>query len=728
MAEKQEANARKERRFQVRLEGLSPDEKRPEFTVTALDRNLKPLYEAQVSPEGDFQLPEEALKNAHRIMIGPKAEEGTRLDPRTVLRYRPGQFLEVVGERGILDVASRYWKGWYGFITCVTGSVRRCRPIWPWYVDKLTTFNASAVRQLDEPVKRLRRSASLNSIREELGKLEVRPWPVRRCQVVCKGIVEVYRRTCCCRLDWLIEDPRLPKLIRELEELVREAPVIRPWPPLPDPPPDLAKLPFLKDGAVDEKLLNARQDLAAIRSLPSAEVADYIRARRYLWWCSCGRPVKVGQGPIQPDGTFNICWFDFPRVQTVRCYDQYAYVVKQRIHGIWMTIYNGLAAGAWFDRDDDPVLTSYSPRARVCRDNGPRDDAYVYLELIGDTEAWHLKTPDSTGWDRVASPAFNDGLAFPSDEPAAGSAPYDRNWGGLLKLYFKFSEGLKDVGARYYRLSITAADGSGDPTGSRDYYGTGLSWEKSVGAGVTVPVSLGPNTVNTENNLYAIPYDSDADWDADQYHAYLNTNAWTEGRHLLTLEIFDQDGKRLRPPGTPPTGQPGVEIEAPFTYRRQFQDLGPSANVPFGALTHMLWWDNRPAVGDIFTLRKDGLVYNAECQYLQGLRESGFSVDYNAYHPEPLFHDSHTIWWYRGSGTTPNHTGTLTSSAVNTPSGTSGVATFEEMLLPDAATPARLKCSFVVHLSVGVKTFDGENILWYLGAHDQWAFSIEING
>lgn len=503
MAEKYEANARTGgRRFQVRLEGLSPEEKRPEFMVTALDRNLKPLHEAPVSPEGDFQLPEEALKNAHRIMIGPKGQEGSSLDPRMVLRYRPGQFLEIVGERGILDVASRYWKGWYGFITCVTGSVRRCRPIWWWYLDKLSTFNASAVRLAGgltstERAQRPRRSASLNSIREELENIEVRRWwPLRRCQVVCNGTVEVYRRTCCCRLDWLIEDPRLPRLIRELEELVQVTPpVIRPWPPLPDPPPDLAKLPFLKEGTLDEKTLNARQDLAAIRSLPPAEVAAYIRARRYLWWCSCGHPKKVAQGPIQPNGTFNVCWFDFPRVITRRCYDQYAYVVKQTIHGVPVIIYNGLAAGAWFDQDDDPELTSYSPLARVCRDNGTRDDAYVYLELVGDTEAWHLKTPNSTGWNRVAAPSFNDGLALPSNDPAAGSAPYDRNWGGLLKLYFKFSEGLKDVGARYYRLSVTAADEDGNPTGPRHYYGDGLSWEKSVGGGVTRGGATRPSVI-----------------------------------------------------------------------------------------------------------------------------------------------------------------------------------------------------------------------------------------
>lgn len=744
-------------RYRVRLEGISPGEERPDFAVTAVDREMKPLHVAPVSAEGDFELPAEALTAAHRIVVGPRVEEGTTIDPRTVLRYRPAQFQELLGAAGVLDIASRYWKAWWGLVTCVTGSVRRCRPIWWWYLDKLRVFNASVASLAGSSGltgvtesrslalrERPRRRASLNAIRNELSTVDITPlWPLR-CQVVCNGTVEVYRRTCCCHRDWVIADPRLPKLIRELEVLVRglEPPVIRPWPPLPDPPPDFSlheqvtKLPFLKEGALDEKTLNARQDLAAIRSLPSNEAAAYIRVRPYLWWCSCGRARKVAQGPVQPDGTFSICWLEFPRLRRARCYDQYAYVVKQVINGVTLTIYNGLAANIWFDQTDDAELTSYSPLARVCRDNGARDDAYVYLELIGDTEAWHLKTPNPTGWDRVAASAFNDGLAFPSSDPTAATAPYDRNWGGVLKIYFKFSEGLRDVGAKYYRLSVTAADSSGNPVGPRHYIGDGLSWEKSVGAGVTVPVSLGPVSVGGQNNLYLIPYDHDADWDADQYHAYLNTNRaeWNDPdvRHLLTLEVFDDTGRRLRPNGTPATGQPDAEIEAPFTYRRQFQDLGPSANVPFGALTSMLWWDNRPAFADIEHLVKNGLMFNAECQYLQGLADSTFGVAYRAYHENPLFHDSHTIWWYRGSGSTVEHSDTLTTSPSNVgqppaPAGLSGSNTFAQMLRTNLE-PSRLKCSFVVYLSVGVKTFDGENTLTYLNGWDAWAFSLEING
>src|SRR5262249_44212276 len=153
-----------------------------------------------------------------------------------------------------------------------------------------------------------------------------------RCETVCTGTVEVYRRTCCCHREWLVEDPRLPKVIRELEGIVRalDASPVHLRPPLPDPPPDLslrrevAKLPFLRARALDEKTLNARQDLLAIRGLSSVDAAAYIRARPYLWSCSCGRSRKVAEGPIHPGGTFRICWYELPRHKNANCYDQYA--------------------------------------------------------------------------------------------------------------------------------------------------------------------------------------------------------------------------------------------------------------------------------------------------------------------------------------------------------------------------------------------------------------------
>lgn len=60
-----------------------------------------------------------------------------------------------------------------------------------------------------------------------------------------------------------------------------------------------------------------------------------------------------------------------------------------------------------------------------------------------------------------------------------------------------------------------------------------------------VSVSLGPDPVGGQNDLYAIPYDSDGDWDDGQSHAFLNAQdtRWSNPnlRHLVTIEVFDQN-------------------------------------------------------------------------------------------------------------------------------------------------------------------------------------------
>src|SRR5262249_23644267 len=106
-------------------------------------------------------------------------------------------------------------------------------------------------------------------------------WPFR-CRVICNGVVEVYRRTCCCQ-PWIINDSRIPELIRDLEHIIRGFPKVPPIPhPAPPDPPPFAETLFFKEGALDEMALNAYHDLAAIRALPATEVVNYINARPYL--------------------------------------------------------------------------------------------------------------------------------------------------------------------------------------------------------------------------------------------------------------------------------------------------------------------------------------------------------------------------------------------------------------------------------------------------------------
>ena len=179
----------------------------------------------------------------------------------------------------------------------------------------------------------------------------------------------------------------------------------------------------------------------------------------------------------------------------------------------------------------------------------------------------------------------------------------------------------------------------------------------------------------------------------------------------------------IRPTGNKlrPTGSSGPGADKPFTFRRWSQEIGPLDNVPYAALTHMFWWDNRPSVAHIDDLRLDGVASSAECQFLVGTPSSTFSSGYRAYHQNSMFLYNYTLWWRRGLG---GPSSTLITSPDNAgqppaPVAVSPTATFGSMLGPHN------RCSFSLNLHVNVKTTNGSGVLSYLDADDQAAFALE---
>ena len=684
----------------LRLEGLKDTDRRPDIQVAVYDEGGECINIVPVKDDGTYSISAAVRKKASKYVFGPANEEA--LDVGYTLR---ADTLVELERSGAVVVGRAIWESWIGFLRCATGSVRRCWP-GPWWFAELAEFAArvpilprerlsgAATARADRVRRRIAgnsmlltadaaRTPSFDARVSPVGSLdELLAWPFR-CAPVCDAKVEVWRRTCCCD-PWIIDDPRLPELIDWLDDLVPEPvppdpplpypPFPEPEPPFPQPKPGPDPVPFagtsepdpgfVKGGALDEASIHAAQDLHALETLPADRVPEYVNARPYLL-CgrySCSAPVKVGEGTLNPDGRFNVCWLDFRRPLAKRCHDRYAYVVKQRYLFFEITIYDGRSAGQWYDLDDDPTLTSYHSLARTCRHNHP--EAFVWLNYVGNTGAWDLQTPAADSAVSVATPGPNSGLVSPNGATGFNG---NRNWGRTLAINLMIGEGMKGVGARYYRLSVTRANASGDPVGPRHDIDIPVSWKKAVPDGSggvdVVPVVLGPQTVGGQNALYTIPYDSDGDWDDGQFHAFLDTqdSRWNDPnvRHLVTIEIFDQNGKRLRPQGTPATGLGGTEGTAAFTYRRRYQDLGPTAEVPFGALTHMFWWDNREVFGSINQLIRSGLVFNQECLFLGGEPDSTFGVGYRAFHPNERFQRYHNIWWKRGLGSTPGNTGFL---------------------------------------------------------------------
>lgn len=777
----------------VRLEGWTERDERPDVQIEVLDRKGERIHTTAVQEDGSYSIPDAVRKRAGRYVLGPTDETEGAKEVGYVLRADAFAKLE---ESGQIAIGRPIWSAWLPFLRCATGSVRRCRPGRWWYAElaELATLPArtlerpdTGLRQLSREVMQRRLSTHSANLSADAGRTlalaeesrispvrsldELLAWPFR-CAPVCDATVEVYRRTCCWE-PWIVHDPRLPELERWLEELI-------PDPGLPDPPfpgPDPGPLPgpgtgprpgpapgpgprppiepirgqgsgavpfaadagidspFLRDGALDRARVHAARDLRALRTLPAERIPDYIQARPYLIWgrWACGSPVKVGEGSLNPDGRFNICWLDVRRSPGPRCHDRYAYVVKQRFGPFWLTIYDGRSAGQWYELGDDPTLTTYHSLARTCRRNPA--DAFVYLNYVGGTGAWDLHTPDADSAVGVATPGVNAGLVSPNGATGFNG---NRNWGRTLPISLMIGEGMKAVGARYYRLSVTVSNGSGEPVGTRHNVDAPVSWKKAVpdgGGGVNVvPVALGPQTVGGQDALYTIPFDSDGDWDHGQFHAFLDTEdlRWNDPnvRHLVTIEVFDDTGRRLRPEGTPATGLGGNEGTAPFTFRRRYQDLGPTAEVPFGALTHMFWWDNREVFGQISQLIRNGLVFNAECLFLGGAADSTFAVGYQAYHPRERFQRYHDIWWRRGLGSHPGYTGSLESQNPNNvglaPAGPQPSSTNEywEMLRTDLE-PTRLKCAFTVFLRVYNKRTNGADLTFHQ-VNDSAAFVLEI--
>jgi hypothetical protein len=740
--------------FKLELVGLAAEGERPKVAVQALDADGGVVHTQMVEADGRFALPADVLKRADRVALGaPDGKGGIKAEAS--ITYRAREFAAQIKD-GTLALAEGIWSTFRFHWTCVSGSVQVCRRR-PWWFESII----AAATRVDE--RALRTRASLASaagaaalrlqerIVPSLNDLLI--WPVR-CAPVCLGTVDVYRRTCCC---WpIVFDARIPDLIRDLEIYVERLPKVTPpkrFPPPPPPPGDPLSTPFFKGGALNELAVNATHDLHALRSLSGDQAAQYIQDRPYLLHrlCLCSAAVKVGSGTIQPDGRFNICWLEPLRLVQANCYDQYAYVVKQTIGNTTTTIYDGLAANAWFAAGVHPVLSSYNGNAFSCNETGPGDgNAYVFLDLIGDTESHELTTPDSTGWDRVATPGANAGLLFRGFGP---NQSHLRNLGGAFELTFIFSLGMRApaIGATYYRISIARADASGNPTGPRMYYGDGLAWDRIVGADI-VSQSLGPNTVGGESNLYRIPY-SDEPWVGSvRYHALINTmkaelNALAAGditspaaNHLITLEVFNAAGERLRPLGTPASGQSGTELAKAFKYRRWLQPSGTpgdeTVEVPFAALTHLFCWDNRPAVADITRLVMNNVASDEECQFLHGPGNSTFAVEYRAYVPDERFQHAHSITWVRGLNGTEENGGrgaltTPTPSNVGkppVPPANSSSDTFAHMLtrLDPSDPPVVLqRCSFAVTLTTQAKTTNGED-LNYPYAQEIAAFALAI--
>jgi hypothetical protein len=315
----------------------------------------------------------------------------------------------------------------------------------------------------------------------------------------------------------------------------------------------------------------------------------------------------------------------------------------------------------------------------------------------------------SDGPDSVDTPsATADGLLD------VGSDSYAL--GGDLYLRYHFSESMRGVGGRYYRVQVAPANLIGNPAGPWETLAvpTWKTWHSVAGNILPGAIALGPQVIGGEPDLFDIPFDTGAplgageEWQDGQYHAVFSSAAKPEGRYLVRIEVFDAAGNRLDP------------AVAGFTYRR-WATPAATVEVPFQAMTHLFWVDNRQVSADIVDITGPGPA-GVDCKFFVGTPADTVHIRYRAFHPQPgtpSFMLSHSLVVNRGiSGTVVDSFSSTSEVGETGPLGDRSISI-------GTLLGTEEKCSFAVRLYVYAKVHNGSGRLSNLDGGDVSAFAAE---
>ncbi len=664
--------------------------------------------------------------------FGPDIEEKqvTR-DMLTI--FRPKEKLAEWANTGIIEILPK-WRDWILPVLCVHGDVHRCRPvIWPL---KVVTLAKSIQRTEHSIITATKPNVSAFS---PMPSLEI----PSLCAPICNAVVEVYEKTCCCTIrppfdiddllgrlkDWL---ERVPPIPDPDPGPINPFPEPNPVPiPIPGPGPD--PVPFREVEKVMKRLHatdapvplgnppeKLAEDYYALSIMPASQRLAYIDDHYYLYpiFCSCSTR-KVGETPVNENGEFSFCYWRLP----VRsgCRVTYYYRVRQWQDNQWVYIYDGSTTNDYFKASDDAHLRTWKGLACDPGSTVPGDGNFVMLENIGVIPSWKLDSPVQNSEFGVSSSNPDDGLV---------SHNYTgQPWGMTLSFRLKFTEGMKGLGAKYYRVSLAKANASGNPIGIPQPLTDPVAWRRWKWAGTqlqTEAVALGPNVVGSNTGLYLIPYEADAPdggWLWFQFHQSWNTRQGENSKYLIVVEVFDAAGNKLKPQGSAGSG-----TDKPFTFRRWSSEAITDA-VNYAALVHMFHIDNISCYGDIVDLRKSGVPSTEECQFIQGCTSDNFSVGFYAFHAKN-FMASYKLWYHRGlngpdvtleTGTTnaPASIPPVPAALDSANAKQSSSETFGNML------GEHQKCSFSIELRVYPKHTNGFGIIDAYKASDTAAVALE---
>src|SRR5579864_1231376 len=350
-------------------------------------------------------------------------------------------------------------------------------------------------------------------------------------------------------------------------------------------------------------------------------------------WAICY--TQLPGAPIQPDGTFslNYCFlfWEFPPdvyfevVQTID--GSIREVADPDIMCTTMWGYNGSQAA---------VITVTDPSAIACPPvkTGP---AYLYVwpTAIGNVDLRQI-----------------DGLETLAGTGLIPGGPFGTPWGGTLSLQMQFDPNLQANNIQYYRWSYRF---DGDLDFTQINASVTHRWMEVTHAGPVInihlhPVTLGPQIVGAQTNLFAIPDPSlpwiDINDPADRPFAYFDSTAGqTPGRFgmvTLKLEMFDGAGN--------PVTCANAGHGGPFTFILPDPMGGPNdyTNAPApnidadGNLIYRVQVDNRPTDAELQAVLVNGHAADSCGISHYGSTSDPVAIQYVATQP------GNFLWWEMG--------------------------------------------------------------------------------
>lgn len=439
----------------------------------------------------------------------------------------------------------------------------------------------------------------------------------------------------------------------------------------------------------------------------------------WYWWPWCWYSLeKLGTATLQPDGSFTeVVWLSICRQDTPDLW----FVVRQNINGAERVIYARHPVPCntyWNHPSGKPVhLIVTDPAAVACQQSQPVDipDPYVMPMGIYEDEWYeihqaHIKPP--------ASPDAACGL-YQSQDP----------YGTRLDLRMQFHPALRTLGAngvRYYRWSYRPLSSTGTPT-PIDTPIAHRHVEWTGGNYVIKTETLGPDTVGTESNLFAVPDPTKA-WlfnRNDLAFAIWYTATWgaqgggyvkqvPDGKYELCLEMFDKNGAKVTPAAA------GFQYILP-TAAEGVTDHNLHVQTD-GTLILNLHVDNSDTVADIKSVALSGAKAQ-DCQFLEYKQATDtVDIEYVAYHPNG-FLDHRDLGVSRGISGTSVYSNSSSTPALPAAPATQSI-TVQTLLRQVGGRGPYTQCAFSIDLHTWPRTRDGHGRIRAYEAHDNSAFTL----